>query len=412
MSDRDQKPKTLLILLLPQEWPGYVRRPHWEAIGRRTTVLAVEPPTGLLVLWLHPSRLVKYLRSSRKPRPASPGIHLWRPLTLLSIGLGFRLPALAAFDRWWVRRQLTKALEDFDTPDQKTISFVVKVQQHYLQEAIVADLRCYELTDEYRVATGADKLDPTDPHTVRIARHEAEILARTDLVIASSVRLQQSRSQQHDNTHYLPNCVDYDFFSGNCRRQEATLPELASIAHPRAGYIGGFNDLLDLTLLNRLAEERPELSIVIIGEERGTAGFRQTEAYAQFKAHRNVHFLGHQLYESLPGIIAQLDVCLLPFRINEWMLSSSPNKTYQYLAVGKPVVATPFPEAVRVEAVVSIAADHSQFIELVDRALATDDKLQVAQRQEIAKANSTDARAEALLKLVWDTLEKKTGHAR
>lgn len=401
---------TMIVLFLPQEWTNYVRRPHWEAISRRTDVLAVEPPVGLLTLWLHPKRFISYLKSGRQARKSAPGLFLWRPLSLASIGLGFRFTLAAKFDRWWIRKQLRPILNSMRKPDQAVATFIVKVQQYYLRDVAPSDLRCYEVTDEYRVYTRDDKLDPADPRAVRMIRREKDILSEADLVIVSSEQLYESRSEQNANTHYLSNCADYAHFSGIVGGTGKTPADLEVIPRPRLGYIGGFNDLIDLELLTRLARERAEASIIFIGEEKGSRRFRQSDLYTGLRSLGNVYFLGHRPYESLPAYLSGFDVCLMPFRCNEWMRNSSPNKTYQYLAAGKPVVSTDFPEIHRVKPAVFVASDHDEFISLVDTALTSDSEEVILQRRKIARANSTDARAEAVIKLIAESLEAGQHH--
>jgi glycosyltransferase involved in cell wall biosynthesis len=390
---------------LPQEWSEYVRQPHWTAIAGRADVLAVEPPAGLLDLIQHPARLLNYLFRGRKPRLSTSGVKLWRPVSLASNGLAFRIPLLAHLDRRWIRHQLRPVVKSITDPHQAVVSFVVKIQQYYLRDTVDADMRCYEVTDEYRVSTSDTQLDSSDPWTARMSEREKCILAEAELVIVASEPLLQSRSRQNPNTHHLSNCVEYERFSQKVPDWRSIACDLAELPEPRLGYIGGFNDLMDIDLLIRLAETYRESSVVIVGEERGSRQFRKADNYRQLKSMSNVFFLGHKPYETLPAYLHGLDVCLMPFLCNEWIRNSSPNKTYQYLAAGKPVVSTDFPEARRVESAVLVAEDHDQFISMVSSALDSNSAEKIRARQEKAKANTCDTRAEAVLELVRQSLQ-------
>jgi glycosyltransferase involved in cell wall biosynthesis len=50
--------------------------------------------------------------------------------------------------------------------------------------------------------------------------------------------------------------------------------------------------------------------------------------------------VGWQPYNSIPDYIAAADICLLPARNNEIMKNIVPIKMYEYMAAGKPVIAT------------------------------------------------------------------------
>jgi glycosyltransferase involved in cell wall biosynthesis len=110
---------------------------------------------------------------------------------------------------------------------------------------------------------------------------------------------------------------------------------------------------------------------------------------------RNVHYLGWRPYDTLPAYMKAMDVCLMPYRLNEWMRNAHLNKTYQYLAAGKPVVSTAFPEVIRLEKVISVAKHTEDFIAAVEKALnRTDTTQDIADRLEIARQNSSTVRAQ------------------
>ena len=55
--------------------------------------------------------------------------------------------------------------------------------------------------------------------------------------------------------------------------------------------------------------------------------------------------LGRVPVEQVPGAIASMDVCLLPYEQSPWTAAIDSLKLYEYLACGKPVVATDVPAA-------------------------------------------------------------------
>lgn len=364
----------------------------------------MEPPVGLLTLFRNPRRLLQYLRQGRKPRLSESGVWLWRPLSLVSTGLAYRMSWLARFDGWWIKKQLGPVVKSMVKPNQPVVSFVVKGHQFYLRDVVNADLLCYEVTDEYRVLIHAERLDSTSQRTILMTRREKHILAKAGLVIVSSEPLLRRRSREHQNTHYLPNCVEYDRFSQAVPDWKEIAPDLAELPEPRLGYVGGLNEWMDLDLLIRLAEAYPEASLVLIGRENGPRWFRRDARYQRLKSMTNVFFLGYKLYETLPAYLQGLDVCLLPFLCNEWIRNCSPNKIYQYLAAGKPVVSVDFPEARRAEPEIMVADDDAQFVSMVGTALGSHEPETIRARQEKARANTTELRAEALLELVSQSL--------
>jgi glycosyltransferase involved in cell wall biosynthesis len=55
---------------------------------------------------------------------------------------------------------------------------------------------------------------------------------------------------------------------------------------------------------------------------------------------RNVHFLGGKNPEKVPEYIYHFDICINPQLVNPLTIGNYPRKIDEYLAMGKPVVAT------------------------------------------------------------------------
>ena len=123
----------------------------------------------------------------------------------------------------------------------------------------------------------------------------------------------------------------------------------------------------------------------------------------------NAHFIGPVEHDQVPGVIAACDVCLIPYRLNEQTRHVNPLKVYEYLAGGKPVVATPLPELVQFGNTVRLASDAAGFVAAVEASLPeAADPLAQATRRALAAANTWDLRVARMIELVDDALARKT----
>jgi hypothetical protein len=88
-----------------------------------------------------------------------------------------------------------------------------------------------------------------------------------------------------------------------------------------------------------------------------------------FDSVSNVHLLGQKSYEALPGYLKAFDVAILPFVMNESTIAANPSNLRECLAAGLPIVSTAIPEAARLQHIVRIGRNKSEFLNHVNAML-------------------------------------------
>src|SRR5207249_4086229 len=91
----------------------------------------------------------------------------------------------------------------------------------------------------------------------------------------------------------------------------------------------------------KILRRHPQTKLLIVGW--GEDEERLKRLSIQHGVSANVVFTGLQPYSLLPDIIRSSDICINPFELNDITRDILPNKVFQYLACGKPLVATPLP---------------------------------------------------------------------
>jgi len=157
---------------------------------------------------------------------------------------------------------------------------------------------------------------------------EAELAERADLILVASARLAKKFPAQ--KTRLLPHGVDAAGFQKPLPRP-ADLPT----GKPIAGFYGSIAEWLDVELLVDVASTLSHWNFVLIGPI-------QTDV-SKLACLANVHFLGAKAHRALPAYVQHWQLSLLPFRDSPQIRACNPLKLREYLAVGKPVVATNFP---------------------------------------------------------------------
>jgi glycosyltransferase involved in cell wall biosynthesis len=186
-------------------------------------------------------------------------------------------------------------------------------------------------------AVDAIQAQPAMP-AAEIVAWEQQLCRRADAVFVTSPQLLSSLAPFNPHTFFYPNVADGAHFGRALSPDLTVPPDLAALPGPRLGFVGAISAYkLDLALLETLARRQPGWSFVLIGPVG--EGDPQTDV-AALRQLANVHFLGVRNYDQLPAYLKGLDLGLLPLQRNPYTQAMFPMKFFEYLAAGRPVVAT------------------------------------------------------------------------
>lgn len=109
------------------------------------------------------------------------------------------------------------------------------------------------------------------------------------------------------------------------------------------GWLYHFSGLEEVALeLGKIKDENPDIKLLIVGD--GDAFNNLQRIRVKDNLDSQLILTGKQPYEKIPEFIAAADICLLPAYPNEkTMQDIVPIKMYEYMAMGKLVIATKLP---------------------------------------------------------------------
>jgi len=229
-----------------------------------------------------------------------------------------------------------------------------------------------------------------------LRRLEAALLSRAHVVLASSRGLQQRLSAGGREVELVPNGCDFAHFSRPAGPRPSDLPPAD---RPLLGFVGSVTRrALDLSLLARVFSLLPECRFAFVG----SADAASAEVIARAS---NATLLGAKPYMELPDYVAHFDVCLIPYLVGRQIDYVYPKKLHEYLAAGKPVVATDMPELRAFAGVIEIGHTAEQFAASIEDCLrAQADPARALrlreERQAVAQENTWEKRVEQIL-AVW-----------
>jgi len=227
-------------------------------------------------------------------------------------------------------------------------------------------LTVYDCMDELSAFAGA-------PAAMR--DNETALFHMTDLVFTGGASLYESKRTQHSSVHLFPSSVDIQHFK-QARTLKQDPADQVNIPHPRLGYAGVIDERMDLDLLTKTADGRPDWHIVLVGPvakiDPGMLPRRD-----------NIHYLGMKQYSELPAYFSGWEIGMLPFALNESTRFISPTKTPEYLAAGLQVVSTAIRDVVKPYGdlgLVRIADGASEFVREVDSLLKSQPSVEFTTR--------------------------------
>lgn len=185
---------------------------------------------------------------------------------------------------------------------------------------------------------------------------EDRIVARAGVLVASSALLRNELEVRTGRpVALIENGVDTRRFAASA---SYLMPTDLRRGTPTVVYVGAlWGEWVDLDFVADVARRLPDAAFNLIGP----AGSRRLPAV------ENVFALGAKPQREVPAYLHAADVAIVPFATSRLSAAVSPLKAFEYLAMAKPVVATPLPELASAPGV-TIAADADAFAAAIVRA--------------------------------------------
>jgi teichuronic acid biosynthesis glycosyltransferase TuaH len=351
-----------------------------EQMARLVPVLYVDPPMSRLT----PRRNPEAAASLEGPRlrVIAPGLARLTPVVQPFPSRRGMTPVTNAL----LRRILTKAVARLGATPRAVVS---AWPLHPVFGSCDEHVGIYWAQDDFAAGGPLFGVDAT-----RLLAGERRTAAAADAVVAANPDVAAMWRARGHVTHLIPYGADVTAFEAV--EQLATPPDV-TLPRPIVGFVGHINARTDMDLLEAIAGRGR--SLLLVGPY--TQGFEPSR-WASLLGLSNVEWVGSKPFDALPGYLGAIDVGLVPYGDTAFNRASFPLKTLEYLAAGRPVVATDLPATRWLNTgLVTMTSGADAFADSVDRWLGTTrTPAAVRERRAYAGNHSWHARAQELVGVI------------
>lgn len=250
----------------------------------------------------------------------------------------------------------------------------------------------YDCMDD-ALAFPATQLDPQ--LKIDISRSEIELIGRANYILVSSKNLETKvvdRGGAVSKIKIINNALNR---RDQCPEVANGLPEglEEAIAKPgiRLLYLGTISAWFDFQLILDALDQFPQVHCFLIGPSE-----------VPIPTHDRLHHLGSIDHRLVASTLRRADLLIMPFCVNELVLSVDPVKLYEYIASGKPVLSVAYPETERFREHVHLYHNRDEFFNVIARYCQGEDLTLIGMDEishYIAK-NNWESRCEEIASLV------------
>ena len=214
----------------------------------------------------------------------------------------------------------------------------------------------------------------------RIFGIEESFMQKVDAIITTSDYLKADKQRFNSNCFVVKNAVDFPVFHKYAKK------DIYNQVPKKVGFIGSLDPRFDIETVEYAVKTLSNFIFEFTGDMRNSKMKSTLEKYS------NVRFFDPVQPNDVPQLLAQYDVGIIPYIMNEVNKNIYPLKINEYLAVGVPVVMNAFATLPEFDGIVSVAKNKEDFVALLQWEVDNDTKENVAKRIAFAQLNSWDER--------------------
>lgn len=184
-----------------------------------------------------------------------------------------------------------------------------------------------------------------------ISQQEISLLKKSDAIIVSSKNLYDvvgRKAKVSKKLHLVRNAFGGDII--NVKKDHRKISDKFKI-----GYVGTISKWFDFEAIKHAAEKIDGIEFHLIGPVENSIPTLP----------QNIFLHGPVNHSDIYDRVEQYDCLIMPFKINDLILSVDPVKLYEYINFDKPIICINYPEVIRFNKFVSFYNDKESLVNTI-----------------------------------------------
>lgn len=228
----------------------------------------------------------------------------------------------------------------------------------------------------------------------KIFNAEKKIFNRSDIIFCSAEYLKGKIVKRYGNKQiYVINNALLKVTDNSVTSNQDLPLQYDSTTRKKIVYIGTVSEWIDFNLVAKLAE-LDNVELYFFGPYK--------DSITKEITHSNVYFMGSIEHKQVNKVMQKADILIMPFIVNELILSVNPVKLYEYISSGKPCFAPKYGETMPFEEYCYLYSSDEECVKLINDVLYNDKKAKQGIREcvRFANKNTWTNRVEQILNVI------------
>lgn len=228
-----------------------------------------------------------------------------------------------------------------------------------------------------------------------ILKNEEKLIERSDLIFASSDSLKGKLLERYGNIkkiHVINNALNIDKKNTDDNQQiPLSLKDRLKITGLKLMYIGTISEWIDMDIILESLEKFKNIIYIFIGPKN-----------IKLPKHDRLLFFGPVEHKYLYRTMEYADALIMPFKLNELVLSVNPVKIYEYISSLKPSIIIEYPETLKFKDNVYLYKNRNDYLDFIEKLVnnSLPAKITSEENLKFVLNNSWEKRVEKMVKII------------